>query len=358
MTGAPCDAMKTALITGADGVVGSIILATLVQYPNLKIVTLGKNAIDFARLSNAFKSYPGLPIGEAVAGRVVQIPLEDAQTPEALDQIRRNHGITEIWHCAASLSHELNRLQETFHINARFTQRLRTTWPYVDDFVYISTIGITGTDEQPRLLPESQVFDYSAMSPYTLSKYLGELHLVAHAAQFPAGPAAIVRLANIVGDSQTGWFPSNTHGYYSFLQFLKKARKLNRNLSVDACADGQPAVVHCDHLIAFIQRRRAIAADQPGISTYNAVASKLLTASEHVGVWQATSTKDSAVRLSMGPPLDAFNSAINSVNADNLRFFGSQNVIENANFAALLKDWDISLKNESLTKVVGYALWN
>jgi thioester reductase-like protein len=236
----------TVLLTGATGFVGMEVLARLLEDGSddsvLALVRGRDREEATARLGRVLD---GLGADADARRRVRALPGNLTEPGLGLgseDQMRVAESVTDIVHCAASISFTLP-IDEARAINVEGTRRVlevaeRLVGAHrVRRLVYVSTAYVAG-EHQGRFgedeLAEGQCFRNS----YEQSKAEAEA-LVREAAE--RMPTAVVRPSIVVGESDTGWTPAFNVLYWPL-------RAFDRGLlpAIPARPDGRVDVVPVD----------------------------------------------------------------------------------------------------------------
>jgi len=193
----------TLLLTGATGFVGMEVLARELRDPARNVLVLIRaddDAHAMARLHETLVSIFGA--AQPHARRVTAIAGDLEQPGLGIDPALARQ-VTEIVHCAASVSFDLT-LERSRTINVDGTRRmleLAARCPDLRRFTYVSTAYVAG--EHRGVFSEDD-FDVGQRfrNPYEQSKFEAERLVRAQAGRLPV---TIVRPSIIVGDRHSGW---------------------------------------------------------------------------------------------------------------------------------------------------------
>lgn len=237
--------MSLILVTGATGLLGSALSAAWISQGG-EVVALSRNDPDRGRtwsaVRDAAKGFGFNPIPE---GRLQVIPTTNGQPDEPLPL-----DIVAIWHCAAEMTFDGAKLEQSYRTNVSETCDL---YRAVCDrllscrrFYYVSTAytaGMTGGDVYETLHAGP-----SCVNVYQVTKWCAE-HALRHLHGTQALPVTIVRPSLIVGHEVTGWTRRNDYGVYRYLTALRFAKKSGASsVRIDVRREARPDIVPIDRV--------------------------------------------------------------------------------------------------------------
>ncbi|WP_119328509.1 non-ribosomal peptide synthetase [Cysteiniphilum halobium] len=175
------------LLTGATGFLGCNLLnqlLTLTTYRVFLCIRAKDKTHAMERIAHKYQFYFDMSLEDNFAGRVVYIPcdLEKRQIGISDDQYHQlTQNIDSIIHCAALAKHY--GIEQVFY-NANVTSTINLLklceLTHLKDFHYISTYSVmTGIANETVLTEDDQLtLDGECNSPYTKTKYLGEINTI------------------------------------------------------------------------------------------------------------------------------------------------------------------------------------
>ena len=238
------------LVTGASGLVGSLIVAVLLQREAGQIVVPLRqkhNPDTFrAAISEELEALGCVP-SKAMLGRLVVLPLpnEEERLVAELTPMLRSYRVEEIIHSAGCLSYA--NAQKLFAGNQRLTSQFLELGRALDirRFVYISTAYSCGFVEGP-ILEQLHAEPASDPNDYTPSKRATE-HIVAKS----GFPYLIVRPSIVIGNSENGRYTGKPYGIYQLWNGLCRLLCDEYRSLLYAVAPRVPAnLVHSDAMQA------------------------------------------------------------------------------------------------------------
>jgi long-chain acyl-CoA synthetase len=201
------------LLTGATGFLGMELLARYLERTDRTVYTLVRaesQAVADARLRSMLESLLGDT--EAYVHRVVALRGDLCRPGLGLTAVRREElaeAVTDVVHCAASISFELP-LPEAREINVDGTRQLLELAELAQrrgglrSFSHVSTAYVAG-DWRGLFGEDDFAVGQRFRNSYEQSKYESELLVRRHATTLPI---QIFRPSIVVGDSRTGYTPA------------------------------------------------------------------------------------------------------------------------------------------------------
>lgn len=257
------------LFSGATGFLGTVIAEELVRTTSLTIYVLvraGKGRTSVQRLESLWFEKPTLR--DALGSRVIVIEgdverellgLDDKCYDELADEV------DVVIHAAAEVG--VNQTEQRFwSVNVRGTYNMLEFAKHagrrggLKRFVHVSTAYVAGT--QQGCIPERLFGDAAYNSLYEKSKHEAELLVSTYEQDVPY---AIVRPAQIVGDSRTGFVGTFNTLYYPLKRYLQGGLRV-----IPASRDLRINMVPVDY-VAHVACRAALDENAPRHRVLNAV---------------------------------------------------------------------------------------
>ncbi|NRA66867.1 MAG: SDR family oxidoreductase [Pseudobacteriovorax sp.] len=219
--------MKTVLVTGVTGFVGSALAAGFIKN-GIKVVAISRNDNSGWRTLKA--------IEEAVAqtqndfsrdiGQMLEVISIEYEKIEDLSKNPLLDEIDEVWHSAAEMTYSKRKLNRSFAQNLEKTSRLYKIMARSKKckrFYYISTAYTGGIDDQ--MATEELHVSPILTNSYQASKWAAEMSLAQCNERWKL-PVTIFRPSIVVGDEFTGWRGKSSFGFYVFVENLMNIREL------------------------------------------------------------------------------------------------------------------------------------
>lgn len=197
---------RVVLLTGATGMVGSLVLTRLLDRRDSDVVCVvraeGEQHAQ-ARLEAVLTTLYGTIPGHArSAARAVALDLAHPAVPPAL----ASENITHVLHCAANVRFDLARA-EARRANVLPTAvmtMLARGLPHLQRFVHVSTAYAAGT-HRGRFAEEHLDLGQDFRNTYEATKFQAECLLRESARDLPV---VVARPSIVIGEAQTGWTPA------------------------------------------------------------------------------------------------------------------------------------------------------
>ncbi|MDD2411651.1 MAG: NAD-dependent epimerase/dehydratase family protein [Bacteroidales bacterium] len=196
-------------VSGATGLVGSHLLFELCQ-TKTKIRASYRNKSRVENVKHIFRYYS--KDADALFEKIEWIPLNLLQLDEVKNAIK---GCTQIYHCAAIVSFNPAKKEETIRLNEEMTKNMieAALFYSIFDFCHISSIATLGRVSNNGYIDETSKYDNSeSHSAYSIGKYKAEL-LVLEARSRGLNPL-IVKPSVIIGP---GWWKEGSGKFYSVI---------------------------------------------------------------------------------------------------------------------------------------------
>ncbi len=242
--------MKTILITGATGFVGSSLSMEFLRKKN-RVIALSRNDPGGARTRQVVRAAAN---GFEVSPTAINLDLLDVIEVDYcnLQALLKNEnfkGIDEVWHCAAEMTYNPKKLEKAIQQNLTNTFQL---YKIIAEntkcrrFYHVSTAYTTGV--QKLRASEDLHLDPVLINPYQVSKWGAEMTL-SRAAEVYGLPVSIFRPSVVVGHEHTGWHGSSQFGFYSFLNGLCFAKYLwTENIQIGLNPAAEANLIPVDYL--------------------------------------------------------------------------------------------------------------
>jgi nucleoside-diphosphate-sugar epimerase len=296
--------MKTFMLTGATGFVGSALGARLMASGNA-VIALSRNDPDGSRTRRAVLDAAvgcGLDISDRMESGLRVLNAGDGPLADVLDRdVIRD--VDVFWHCAAEMTYSSSKLVHAFRTNVCDTvalyRKLAAQETSCRRFYYVSTAytaGMRGGDAA-ELLHIGNL----CINTYQLTKWCAEQSLFAlHAEQNL--PVTIFRPTIVVGHSQSGWTRRNGFGMYMFVDAINAARRLGiTTVRFNLPDDVRPDMVPVDRLVEDMAGLTFRAAQGAEFEIFQCSGGRELTTRQVV----STIGETAGVSVEYGAPLTA-----------------------------------------------------
>lgn len=250
--------MKTILVTGTTGFLGSSLVANLLM-AGMRVKALSRKDPGGGRTRAAVEVAArgfGLPLGAEQRARlsVVEVDFEDLEG--TLDS-RVFDEVTDVWNVAAEMSYSTRKVLQSVGQNvvascklyalaarhARQCQRF-----YHVSTAYVSGVACPEAREQLHLTPK-------LINAYQLSKWMAELNLTQHQRELGL-PLTLFRPSIIIGHQETGWSSGAPFGMFSLAEVLLGGKRMGAEpLCLDVRGDLPQDLVCID---TVVERARAL----------------------------------------------------------------------------------------------------
>ena len=256
------------LVTGVTGFVGSAVVAELLAKKDVTVHALVRpqaGRTPSQRLESLWADEPALI--DALGTRVIAVEGDIEQYALGMDQARYDElarTLSAVVHAAAEVG--VNQTEQrywdvnvrgTYHV-LEFARRAHELGG-IRRYVHLSTAYVAGRAQGN--IPEHLFADNSYNSLYEQSKHEAELL----ASTYDDLPSAIVRPAQVVGDSRTGFVARFNTLYYPLKQYLRGSLRV-----IPASPDLRVNMVPVDY-VAHLVCRAALSEGLPQHSVLHAV---------------------------------------------------------------------------------------
>lgn len=244
--------MKTILITGATGFIGSAVAASLLAHGN-SIILVSRNDQDGSRSRNSILDAASgieMDVDPQALERLTVVDAGNADLADALDHANLKE-VDLVWHCAAEMSFWNINLPQSFHTNvcgtADLYQKIAAHAPNCQRFYYVSTAYTTGMGGGD--VNEELHVDNPCINAYQTTKWCAE-HALHHLHRQCRVPVTVFRPTIVVGHTQTGWTRRNRFGLYGYVEAIQLASDAGANeVRLDISDQGRPDIIPVDCVI-------------------------------------------------------------------------------------------------------------
>jgi len=161
------------LVTGGTGLVGSHLLYELVQAGE-KPIALKRSSSDISRLNIVFSHYS--VNADQLCQNIKWIDGDILDYQSVLDAME---GITQVYHCAASVSFQASDKNTLVNTNIEGTTNVvnAALENKIEKLVHVSSIGALGRADTTGLVTEETHWNNKKSSVYSTSKYHAEMEV-------------------------------------------------------------------------------------------------------------------------------------------------------------------------------------
>jgi UDP-glucose 4-epimerase len=186
--------MKTVLVTGAGGFIGSNLVRALLSDKNYDLILTDKNGPR----NDLFEAY------DTQSQRIKFYDLDITKRESAFD-IFKNHKIDTCVHLAALVNVEdsIKNPNKTMDVNVTGTINIleACSHNHIDNFVFASSAAVYG---HPTIIPITEEHQLKPISPYGISKLLAEKHVSSYMNSEKIRNTISLRIFNAYGEGQFG----------------------------------------------------------------------------------------------------------------------------------------------------------
>jgi len=186
--------MKTVLVTGAGGFIGSNLVRSLLSDKNYDLILTDKNGPR----NDLFEAY------DTQSPRIKFYDLDITKRESAFD-IFKNHKIDTCVHLAALVNVEdsIKNPNKTMDVNVKGTINILEACSHnnIDNFVFASSAAVYG---HPTIIPITEEHQLKPISPYGISKLLAEKHVSSYMNSEKIRNTISLRIFNAYGEGQFG----------------------------------------------------------------------------------------------------------------------------------------------------------
>jgi nucleoside-diphosphate-sugar epimerase len=244
--------MKTILVTGATGFLGSALVVTLLA-EGLRVRALSRSDPTGARTRTAVEQAAlgfGLPLNPEAWARLSVVEV-DFQALAATLGPQHLEDVTDVWNVAAEMSYSTRRIFQSLEQNVFASCQLYTLVArharQCQRFYHVSTAYVAGSAtpearEQLHLAPR-------LINGYQLSKWMAELNLVHHQRELGL-PLTLFRPSIIIGHQETGWSTGAPFGMFSLAEVILGGKRMGaEHLQLEVRADCLQDLVCVDTVV-------------------------------------------------------------------------------------------------------------
>lgn len=216
---------RRVMLTGVTGLIGGALALELLKETDVQLVCLVRATAERSAqqrladaLHNSAKAY-GLTVGAADLDRCIAVA-GDITAPLAGVAVDDIDGVDEVWHSAASLAFEEDRVEQIEAQNVRGTENMLALAHRLGarTFNYISTAYVAGAID--GIIAEARVSDaVTTNNAYERSKIAAENIVL----DSDFGTVRVFRPSIVIGHSRT-YGATTFSGLYGFVRGLQRAR--------------------------------------------------------------------------------------------------------------------------------------
>jgi nucleoside-diphosphate-sugar epimerase len=239
--------MKTVLITGSTGFLGSSLAARFLKDGH-RVIALSRQDPQGSRTLKVIEDSAagfGEPLSEEQKKNLKVLDAQWAFADENTLEMRESQKkdlqaalleVELVWHCAAEMSFSFRKYLQSYETNTRLTQNLyhftKKFAPQAKRFFYVSTAYVSGLEQDS--IAEQVHTAPKFVNPYQISKWCTEMNLKQLSEKDSSLPVTLYRPAIVVGHSKTGWYGGKCFGLYMFVDGWRLGLALgSRSLRVD-----------------------------------------------------------------------------------------------------------------------------
>ncbi len=186
--------MKTVLVTGAGGFIGSNLVRALLSDKNYDLILTDKNGPR----NDVSKEYD-------TQSQLIKFYNLDITNRESAFDIFKNHKIDTCVHLAALVNVEdsIKDPTKTMDVNVKGTINIldACSHNHIDNFVFASSAAVYG---HPTKIPITEEHQLKPISPYGISKLLAENHVSSYMNSKKIRNTISLRIFNVYGEGQFG----------------------------------------------------------------------------------------------------------------------------------------------------------
>lgn len=298
--------MKTVVVTGATGFLGSALTASLLARGH-RVIALSRNDPEGLRTSSA--------VLEAARGFGIEqsLGLTRLKVVEGVLSSELMKSVDEVWNCAADMSYSMSKLPQAMQQNVETVDALyRLTLAHAPNcwrFFHVSTAYTSGMEggEVGEVLHAKPTL----INSYQISKWSAEERL-ARLSRDSLLPITLVRPSIVIGHRKTGWSSGKKFGYFMFVSsILHLATQGVQEIKINLSSEQRPNLIPISDLIeGFLalsdrQERKEIV---PSFEILNCTQCHSLTIGQHLEIV----SKIFDVRVTCGAPITEVDHQLNA----------------------------------------------